>query len=352
MSSRPSQPYRRASEGIAQFDVSSTFQKEHNRLRERRSARSQTQRITQPVDSPPTARAPPLKKHVEEPLTIFGFFVTFVVHLCRRYVLFQPRFKAPLYLFIVFLGSSLGDLFRPQKSLYLARPGNAVSVWLVQFAPYWTILLLLPFVLLTSYIYCGGKVKKILRNISRLLIIFIVHKLVLRSFDKFQTFSAFCSNEDYGNQKSCVGHGHRWMSFDVSDDAFSLIFLTLVIMEELMCFSRWEELDYALKRSPMDVLVSPEQSSTNAMFVRDRYFTLNGVIQAVFIALTLLCIIWDVMLVMTVFYYQSLPQKLSAALVAEGVWFVTYHLWYPRAWPYLPGLGIIRNLRIAALRKF
>lgn len=348
MSVRAGTAYRRRSEDPQRIEVT-TFQEAQNRARTQ-SVRSKTIRPPSHI-SPPKPGSVHNKHVVQDPITVPQFFIHFTLHLCKQYVLFHPNFKAPLYLFVVFLGSSLGDLIRPQRKLYLARPGNFVTTWLVQRSHYWTFSLLAGFAVLTSYFYCGGSLKGIFRNVLRLLVGLCLYLVILSSFDIIQNFSAFCSNEDLRTENKCLAYGHKWLSFDISDDAFSLVFMCLLIMEELVVFSRWEELEFALKRAPMDVLIAPEQTAKNSEFAKTRYAALNGMVKVLFFALTILCLTWDVMLVVAVFFYQSLPQKLSGALIGIVCWLLTYRLWYPYAWPYLPGVGIVRNMRAKPHRK-
>jgi len=72
-------------------------------------------------------------------------------------------------------------------------------------------------------------------------------------------------------------------------------------------------------------------------------------IRLLVVALTLLTLLWELMLLATIFYFHNMPQKLTGAAFAAIGWFLAYRVWYLPStskltmWtPGLPGCGLIR----------
>lgn len=56
-------------------------------------------------------------------------------------------------------------------------------------------------------------------------------------------------------------------------------------------------------------------------------------IKLMFIAITALQILWDVMLVCTMLYYHRMVEKVAGGIIAVCTWFFTYRAWYPSKVP-------------------
>jgi hypothetical protein len=73
------------------------------------------------------------------------------------------------------------------------------------------------------------------------------------------------------------------------------------------------------------------------------YTQMTPFVQILFIVITIFVFIWELMLITTLMYFHSMPEKLLAGLVAMLTWFVTYKLWYASSFlPPLPGDGFFK----------
>ncbi|GAU91089.1 hypothetical protein RvY_03410 [Ramazzottius varieornatus] len=336
MASRSIQPYRRSVPSTTIPDTA------FSRSGTTRSTRSKPASIGEQY-----ARRASTKVELPPPASVFSFFFMVVIHVCKLILHFPSTFKAILYLIMVFLFSALSDLLHLGRKkgyvTYLAKPGNIFSVLFVQYAQWWTLAILFFFVTATSYFYSSGKARAILRQLTRLLVMYSVFQGVNFLITFIHGYSGFCSDEEYKSQKRCLSQGHRWLSFEISDETFFLIYFSLVIMEESQVFARWETLDAGLRRDPMNTMLSPEQSERNVAFARKTYRDLSLTIKILFFMMTIMCLLWDAMLIINSLFYQNLAQKSAACLLAVSCWFLTYRLWYPNLWPRSPNIGIFRK---------
>ncbi|KAF6200156.1 hypothetical protein GE061_006457 [Apolygus lucorum] len=81
----------------------------------------------------------------------------------------------------------------------------------------------------------------------------------------------------------------------------------------------------ALNTNPLRVL---NQQDLN--FLSTSYTQFTPYIKMLFIAITGLTLIWELMLWATVIYYHSMLEKFLAALIAVSLWYFTYYIWFPR----------------------
>jgi hypothetical protein len=355
MSYHSVQQYRRSSSDNTvnrlDFPATNGLQQTSRRRPQHQSFRLQDASERQAEPKPPPVqgqKAPVEKLQVQAPFSVLQFFASAVLFVCKLYLHIPTSLKVAVYLVCVFLLSAAGDLLRPVRRLYLSRPDNLVTLWLVHFSNFWTFSLLSGYVAFTSFLYSGGKRRAVLRNGCRMAVAAVLSLSIKHVFAIISLFSGFCSNEELAKEKACLREGHRWLSFQASEEVFFLIHHALIIMEEVGNFPRWESLDFALQKDSWNALLAPQQTAKNVVFAKKTYAQYGVTVKFLFFLLTVLCVVWDVMLIMTAFFYQNLPQKLVGSLSACLVWFVTYHLWYPHGWPGLPDIGIFRQMPKAA----
>lgn len=65
--------------------------------------------------------------------------------------------------------------------------------------------------------------------------------------------------------------------------------------------------------------------------LKNLYEKYTPVIRLLFVAMTLLQVLWDVMLVGTMLYYHRMIEKVVGGIIAILTWFFTYRFWYPTA---------------------
>ncbi|OQV21046.1 putative FIT family protein [Hypsibius exemplaris] len=356
MSYHTVQHYRRmSSDRVEIVPVNNNALLERNRSRRPQTpsrARASTPKVPPPPEqqqqapSSPGDGTPPVHK----PASILKFFVSAILTLCKLYIHFPSTKKIPIYLAAVFIISALGDLLRPVRKTFL-RPNHVLSEWFVQFPVLWTFSLLLPYVALTSYFYSGGKRREVIRNVFRTSVALFVSLTIKYLFRWIRRVSGFCSNEEFQSEAGCLQQEHRWMAFVTSEETFFLMYHALVIMEESLTFKRWEVLEFTLHKDPWNVLLSPEQTARNVIFVKYTYGKYGGLVRLLLFLLTGLVLLWDVMLVVTSNdFHQNLPQKSCGSVFAGLMWFLTYRVWFPNAWPYLADIGIFRDVQTAKRR--
>lgn len=168
-----------------------------------------------------------------------------------------------------------------------------------------------------------GRLHKIARGITRLLVGTFVWLFVTTSFMDIERRTGKCSTQGLVSEEQCVAAGSQWNYFDISGHAFLLIYCSLLILEESRAFFKWEKSDTIeqVRTGQADNVIKP---------------WVLVVIRVLAVALALLALLWDWMLIVTlVFYHDFLQRTLGVALGILG-WFLTYKVWYPRYWPGLP----------------
>jgi hypothetical protein len=63
--------------------------------------------------------------------------------------------------------------------------------------------------------------------------------------------------------------------------------------------------------------------------LRTLYQKYTPLIKLLFVAITALQLLWDVMLVCTMLYYHRMIEKVAGGIFAICTWFFTYRAWYP-----------------------
>lgn len=262
-----------------------------------------------------------------------------ILHVCRQVLCVRVNVKAIVYFLVILCGSAMSD-FVPFPRTYFALKTNFLNVYFVKFSWGWTILLLGSFVLLTSYVYCCGEKSKIRYHMSRLVVATALWYILTGLFGYIEGITGICSmrSEKCATKLACIKNGHRWYGFDISGHAFILVYCNLLILEEIAVIKGWERICHLLRTSEYDD-DSPLKCLTDeeVTIMRTAYSIFTPYIRALFILLTLLHLLWDFMLLMTVLYYHSLAQKLVGCLFAIVAWYVTYYIWYPVSIPGLPG---------------
>lgn len=159
----------------------------------------------------------------------------------------------------------------------------------------------------------------------------------------------------------CTRAGHRFVTgFDISGHTFLLLFANLLIISESRIMIGWENLESSLevtnlqdnnrsktkdgislrgdlpsksrlnqahsnRISQPDRKMGIAQSNQNAIYLYRKFAT---PIRIMFIFLTVLCVVWDFMLIQTALFYHTMIQKLIAALWATAVWYILYYHLY------------------------
>jgi hypothetical protein len=219
----------------------------------------------------------------------------------------------------------------------------------------WNLFVISPFLLMTSYTYCCGNRGKVLQHFARL----GIATIAWYGWTKF-----FCYNQGaywlcnilpvmFRTKDSCIVGGHFWDAFDISGHVFILTYSILLLVEEARPIVGWESLrdmirdeERARTFGNRSVTSSPLQklSFEDLSNLKKSYDMFTPYIQLCFIAMALLCVLWDLMLVSTILCYHTMKEKLIGGAVAVLTWFITYGCWYamPQTVPKLPGVGLFK----------
>lgn len=291
-----------------------------------------------------------------EPTSVKETFTLMVLYLCKKSLFFDTNLKVAIYLGSLFLLSLVADVSTIPK-MYLSRSDNLFNKYFVKFAWGWNLLLLTPFVVFTSYIYCCGQKQLIIKHhLLRICIATFFWWLWTSLFNVVEASFGRCALKQFTTKGSCLQAGHVWNGFDISGHTFILIYGSLFLIEETRCIENWDSIKEHLRlenhhRSSRD----PTQNMNplrNLSDVEMRELQLNYTkytpyIRALFISITLLQVLWDVMLVCTMLYYHIMIEKFLGGVLAILTWFFTYRMWYahPKIFPHLPGQGVFKYIK-------
>ncbi|EMP28717.1 Fat storage-inducing transmembrane protein 2 [Chelonia mydas] len=171
--------------------------------------------------------------------------------------------------------------------------------YFVKLAWAWTFWLLLPFIAITNY-YLSRNVLGVLRRLGTLLVGTVVWYVCTSLFLRIEDFTGNCYKspaldvlfQEHPSKWQCRQGGGFWNGFDISGHSFLLTYCALMIVEEM---------------AVLHVLNT------------DRSPRLHVVVNALFVALSFLTLIWVWMFFCTAVYFHDFSQKLFGTLVGQGV---------------------------------
>lgn len=270
------------------------------------------------------------------PATISEVLLMVLLHVCKKIIFFDVKLKVALYLGSLFLVSLIGD-FAPYPKTYFARSDNFFNVYFVKWGWAWTLLLSVPYLVLTSFILCCGNREKLIKeHLLRIVIATFFWFAWTKTFNFIETMYGRCNVKNVDSKIDCLKGGHFWNGFDISGHAFILIYSSLVLIEEAKPIIGWEHIKEHLRNEEHNRLTHEEAASNplrnlNEMelqTVKSFYEKYTPIIRALFISMTALQLLWDVMLVCTMLYYHKMIEKVLSGIFAILTWFFTYRAWY------------------------
>ncbi|EAT32541.1 AAEL015335-PA [Aedes aegypti] len=272
------------------------------------------------------------------PTSIKEVLTMMVLHVCKKIIFFDTNLKVPLYLGSLFFVSLVGD-FLPYPKTYLARSDNLFNVYFVKMGWAWTLLFSLPFLAMTSVTVCCGDHQRLVRNhLPRLGIATGFWFVWTKVFNIIESSYGRCSVRGFDSKSGCLKAGHLWNGFDISGHAFILIYSSLVLMEEARSIIGWESIKEHLRNEEHNRTKQDSMQTTNPLkSLKDddlkalKYFytRFTPTIRLLFIGMTMLQLLWDIMLVGTMLYYHRMVEKVLSGIIAVLTWFFTYRAWYP-----------------------
>nr|NP_647944.2 Fat storage inducing transmembrane protein, isoform A [Drosophila melanogaster]Q9VRJ2.1 RecName: Full=Acyl-coenzyme A diphosphatase FITM2; AltName: Full=Fat storage-inducing transmembrane protein; AltName: Full=Fat storage-inducing transmembrane protein 2; AltName: Full=Fat-inducing protein 2 [Drosophila melanogaster]AAF50803.1 Fat storage inducing transmembrane protein, isoform A [Drosophila melanogaster] len=283
------------------------------------------------------------------PTSIREILVMGVIHLCKKTIFFNTDLKVALYLGSLFVISVIGD-FVPFPKTYFARSDNLFNQYFVKIGWGWTLLFVVPFLVLSAYtITCGDHKRMLRHHFPRIVIATFFWFFWTKLFNVVENSYGRCTTKGYATKSSCLKAGHLWKGFDISGHAFILIHSSLVLIEEARPIIRWETIKEHI-RNERHNRSTAENSGTNPLRTLNEeqmrslqflYKRLTPIIRTLFIGMAALQLLWDIMLVGTMLYYHRMIEKVISGIIAILTWYFTYRFWYPTPGllPEAPGNG-------------
>lgn len=174
-------------------------------------------------------------------------------------------------------------------------------------------------VLLTPFIYLSNSQNNspimVPKRLASLLVATAIWYLCTETFFYVENVTGACYESDdmqtilegFSTKTECKNAGNYWEGFDISGHSFILSYSTLLIVEEMV---------------PMLYLVEKCRNTT--------------ILDALYLTLTAVALIWVWMFACTSVYFHNLIQKILGTGFGVLGWWVTYKFWYLK--PFSPGL--------------
>lgn len=284
---------------------------------------------------------------VGEPTSVPNILLTVFLFVCRKYLFFSTNKRMCVYLLLL-IGSVVGDFVKFPK-IYFADSSTFLNQYLVKFGWFWTLLWTLSFVITTGKVFCLNSQSSISKHAARLAVATFFWYFWTATFNQLEEYYGHCTGRGL-TRTACKSAGFMWKPFDTSGHVFILMYSTLVMISEARPIVGWDKIQDALRKEENMRKDGKKASSTFSNLsvnelqeLKDVYKKMTPFIQALFIVITVFVAIWEMMLITTMMYFHTMPEKLLAGIVAMSTWFVTYKLWYVSSvLPPLPGDGFFK----------
>lgn len=228
--------------------------------------------------------------------------------------------------------------FIPFPKSYFARSDNLFNVYFVKLGWFWTLLFSSPFLYFTNFTLCCGDLQRFLKHhLPRLVIATFFWYSWTSIFNVIENAYGRCNIKAYETKRGCLKAGHFWSGFDISGHVFILIYSSLVLIEEARPIVGWDNIKEHLRAEDHN-RKAQESSSSNPLrnlnpeemtTLKFLYHKYTPIIKLLFVAITVLQLLWDIMLVCTMLYYHRMVEKVAGGIIAILTWYFTYHAWYP-----------------------
>lgn len=279
-------------------------------------------------------KLPSGKKSLPEPTHIGHFFVILLMKICKKILLIDTAVKIGVYLIGVMAGSVISDLFAIPRSFF-SNKRNFLNQYFVKLGWGWTFCALIVFMFCTSYIYSCGRWKLTRQHLLRLGVATFWWFFITNAFYYIENIIGSCTNPEFLTRKQCTRAGKIWLGFDISGHVFLLIHCLLTISEEMKCFKFWSKLDIILQED--DIAERRKLTKREISEATLNYKSLTPVIKTSVVVIAMLSVLWEFMLIIsTIYRFHTLSQKVIAAFLAVGCWFISYRLLFRTKIPWLP----------------
>ena len=274
------------------------------------------------------------KKSLPEDPTIKGFFFMIFLFVLKKCVYTPTYIKIGIYMVALLIGSFLRD-FRMVPATYFSHKSNIFNLYFVKLGWAWTLIVSIPWIVLTSCVYSAGKRSTIVSHLMRTLIATAIWFIFTSIFEYIDVSTGKCANDQFMTKYECRKNKQNWVdSFDISGHTFILMHSLFYLLEEIKIFYIWDTIKTEVVRK------EDEELSDKARRVKLWYNKLTPFIKINFILISVLTLLWEIMLLATFLYFHTIIHKLIAASAAIICWFLTYKTFYLQSTsPGLPGRG-------------
>lgn len=241
------------------------------------------------------------------------------------YVLYShPFVKAKVLFVLVIIGSGICSIsFAPRT--YFDNRKNSLNQVFVKYSWGWTLLLLIPLVTLTSYVYEKASKMDVFKNLLRIVIAHIIWYVVTTVFVLLDQAVGTCSDASYEHRVACHNNGSVWYGFDISGHTFLLCYCILVITEESLPASpdTWKQAGGLIP------------STSESVHLQKAHSIISLVMTVLRLYGAVLILLATLMTITTNLYFHTMPEKMLGFLFAVTCWYLTYSFMYGEVW-FLP----------------
>ena len=231
----------------------------------------------------------------------------FIVH-------FPVFWKAALIMTTVLLLSILDALELSPHCPVLADKNNVANGLLVKWSWGWTLLCLVPTVLLTA---SGLEWRQLSSHLSRLAVAHCVWLVVTSAFVALDSAVGQCSVGLVRSRRECVRLRGNWEGLDISGHVFLLTYCVYVLTEEVAGLKRC-----VCRNNHKRSLQLPRR--THSKLPQDHQPHLQTLSRGLELFAAVLMVLWVAMTVTTSLYFHSLPEKVIGGVIAFLAWLLTY----------------------------
>ena len=282
------------------------------------------------------------KLPVAAPTSLQHFLAVLVMHICRKILLVNLRFKLGIYMVGVVVISLITDLLPLPQPAFATKAG-LLNVIFARFGWGWTFLAVGAFVYITSYTYCCGRKELVQRHLYRLAVGTAWWYLCTSFFDYVEQQTGVCTQAGILIKAECRANDGIWIGFDISGHVFLMMYNLLLIGEEVKVIADWERINDFIREEEFQGLGRLKADELDKL--KEIFNDYKPFVRMSTVGVTTLSLIWEATLIITILYFHNMPQKLIGAGFAAAGWFLTYHVWYKQdqVWsPGMPGEGLVK----------
>ena len=234
--------------------------------------------------------------------------------------------KAQLLLAIILLGSLLQAKELVPESVFSDKT-NPLNKYLAKYSWLWTLMWVIPTVLITGALYSALITRDFLRHLGRVATAHIVWYGVTTLINKYHHEFGQCEMEDIINIKVCLQGGHRWIGFDISGHVFFMSYCIFIITEEAanIKLEVWNEYSNALS---IEYRVVEKAGPQVERWLQNIYRFGSYFVEAMELFGLSLIVLWYCVVIPTSLYFHTFQEKLAGCLIAIVMWWFTYKVVY------------------------